>query len=152
MFSNVRIVHICNLSKQWVRENSKYLKYNSRIKNFLSLWSWGLASGPPTLRFSQIWDFSENLSFSHQTVPPNKCCLKLKLIFEFFLQSEIFLKRACHQHFSSLTWGIKAEIFQKMLRLWTGHHHVQTLLCYRTAINWQYSFHYNFFSIGYLKK
>ena len=30
-----------------------------------------LASGPPTLRFSQIWDFSENLSFSHQTVPPN---------------------------------------------------------------------------------
>ena len=72
-------------------------------------------------RGHQRWDFLKSeisqKSFSYQTVPPNKCFLKLKLIFEFFLKSEIFLKCACHQHFLSLTWGIKAEIFQKMLRL-----------------------------------
>ena len=95
----------------------KYL-CNSKITWKTQQWTHHYqASGPPTLRLSQIWDFSENLSFSHQTVPPNKCFLKFKLSCEFFLHSEIFLKRACHQHFFSLTWGIKAGIFQKMLRL-----------------------------------
>ena len=53
------------------------LVYGQETNNSLE-WCF-LASGPPTLRFSQIWDFSEDLSFSHQTVPPNKCFLKLKL-------------------------------------------------------------------------
>ena len=85
------------------------------MKNGISCLIPGL--GATNAEISQIWDFAENLSFSHQTVPPNKCYLKLKLIFKFIPQSEIFLKRACHQHFFSRNRGIEAEIFQKMLRL-----------------------------------
>lgn len=70
------------------------------------------ASGPPALRFPQIWYFSENFSLSHESVPPYISFLKLKLIFELFLQSEIFFfKQVCHQHFFSLGWGIISDIF-----------------------------------------
>ena len=47
-----------------------------------------LASGSPMLRYS-VW------VFCHQTV----FFLKFRVIFNFFLKSEISLKCACHQHF-----------------------------------------------------
>lgn len=63
-----------------------------------------LASGPTTLKFSQICDFSEDLSFSHPTVPPNILFLKLRLVFKFFFFLNLrFLQRACHQCFFRLS-------------------------------------------------
>ena len=98
------VLHFFDLEQK----TCKFIMIDCRWKNH--------ASRTPTLRFSQIWDFSENLSCSYQTVPPNTFFLNSDLSSSFFSILRFFIKCVCHQQFFSLTWGTRA-IFQKMLRL-----------------------------------
>ena len=82
------------LEKCWWHARLKNLRFEKKLEDELKFWeninlvahflrkTQIFALGLPNRIFSQIWYFSENLPFYHQTVPPNIFFPKLEKIFD----------------------------------------------------------------------
>ena len=52
VFKCLNFVYICNLLNHYVKQNSRYLEFNFRLKFFLSLWSWARLDSLRLVTFS----------------------------------------------------------------------------------------------------
>ena len=84
-FDNVNvhtsIVHICKSLKQFVKQNSRYIKYDFRLKYFLSLWSRGLTFAHGLVKESCILHHSTWIHDKSVETCINHCIFRLYYLY-----------------------------------------------------------------------